>query len=208
MIAFVEGVVAYAELDHVVINVNGVGYRVFVTGTTAFQMKEGETLRLFTHHHVREDAHLLYGFRTKEEKELFNRLINVNGIGPKVALSILGAGTPDQFVFAVRSEDVNFLTKLPGIGKKTAQRLILDLKEKLDDLATLLPVPPLSSGKGAVKAAPASKGLGAELHEALTSLGYTEKEAHEVVRSLAEEITEGVPLESLIKLALKQMMRQ
>jgi Holliday junction DNA helicase RuvA len=206
VIAFVEGVVAYAEPDHVVIDVNGVGYRVFVTGTTAYQVKEGERLRLFTHHHVREDAHLLYGFRTREERELFTRLNNVNGIGPKVALAILGAGTPDQFVYAVRMEDTGYLTKLPGIGKKTAQRLILDLKEKLDDLAVMLPTPPLSA-KGVVKPAPATKGLGAELHEALTSLGYTEKEAHEAVRSLAEEISEGVTLESLIKLALKQMMR-
>lgn len=207
MIAFVEGTIAIAELDHLVVDVNGVGYRVFVTGTTAFQLKEGEKHRLFTYHHVREDAHLLYGFRTREERELFTRLNQVNGIGPKVALAILGAGTPDQLIFAIRAEDVNYLTKLPGIGKKTAQRLILDLKEKLDDLAGLLSVAPLADHQALAKAT-APKGLGVELHEALRSLGYTEKEAHEAVRSLADEITEGAPLESLIKLALKQMMRQ
>ena len=122
MIAFVEGEVAYVEPDHLVINVNGVGYRVFCTGTTAYSAREGERLRLYTYYNVREDAHLLFGFKTREERELFARLNNVSGIGPKVAMAIIGAGAPDQVVFAIRAEDVTFLTKLTGIGKKTAQR--------------------------------------------------------------------------------------
>jgi Holliday junction DNA helicase RuvA len=207
MIALLEGEVAYAELDHVVLNVNGVGYRVFVTGTTAYGVGEGESLRLYTHYHVREDAHLLYGFRTREERELFGRLNNVSGIGPKVALAIIGAGAPDQVVFAIRHEDVNFLTKLPGIGKKTAQRLILDLKDKLDDLASLFPPSPYSAAV-VEKPQTKTKGLGSELLEALLSLGYHEKEAQGAVRSLADEIEQGMAVESLIKLALKHLMRQ
>ncbi|HEU4963357.1 MAG TPA: Holliday junction branch migration protein RuvA [Bacilli bacterium] len=205
MIAFVEGEVAYAKHDHLVLNVGGVGYQVYVTGTTAYSVKEGETLRLHTHHHVREDAHLLYGFKTREERELFGRLNNVSGIGPKVALAILGSGSPDQVVFAIRAEDVNFLTKLPGIGKKTAQRLILDLKEKLEDMAGVFPT-------SAYSASPipqsTSQGEGSELFDALLALGYNEKEAQGAVRSLRDEIEQGKSLQELIKLALKQLMRQ
>jgi Holliday junction DNA helicase RuvA len=205
VIAFVEGVVAYVDVDHVVIDTGGgLGYGVHVSGTTAFQLKEGERVRLHTYHHVREDAHLLYGFRTREERELFGRLNHVSGIGPKVALGILGALPPDQVIFAVRTEDVNTLTKLPGIGKKTAQRLILDLKDKLDDLAALFPATPFSP---TVQAAPKTNGLGGELFEALLALGYNEKEAQGAVRSLSSEL-EGLPLEAQIKLALKRLMRQ
>jgi holliday junction DNA helicase RuvA len=205
VIAFVEGTVAYVEMDQLVLDVNGVGYQVFITGTTAYQVSEGEHLRLFTHYHVREDAHLLFGFRTREERELFGRLNNVSGIGPKVAMAVLGAGTPDQLVFAIRAEDLNYLTKLPGIGKKTAQRLILDLKDKLEDLAAIFPPSPYSEP---VKASPKSNRLGTELFEALLALGYNEKEAHGAVHSLASEIEPSTPLEQQLKLALKQLMRQ
>jgi len=205
MIAFVEGEVAYVESDHVVLDVNSVGYQVFVTGTTAFSLREGERVRLFTQHHVREDAQLLFGFKTREERELFARLNNVSGIGPKVALAILGAGTPDQVVFAIRMEDLNFLVKLPGVGKKTAQRLVLDLKDKLDDLAMTMPAAPYSQ---VVKPASKPSGVGTELFEALVALGYNEKEAQGAVRSLVDEIGQGTALESLIKLALKQLLRQ
>ncbi|MBL0387488.1 Holliday junction branch migration protein RuvA [Tumebacillus sp. ITR2] len=204
MIAFVEGPVEIQELDHVVLNVNGVGYRVFTTGTTAYQSNLGDKLRLYTHHHIREDAHLLFGFNTREECELFGRLNNVSGIGPKVAMAIIGAGSPGQVVFAVRNEDVDFLTKLPGVGKKTAQRLILDLKDKLDDLASVFPTTPLSQTQ---KAPSKSKGLGTELFEALLALGYNEKEAHGAVRDIAGEVEPGMKLEDQIKLALKQLMR-
>lgn len=205
MIAFVEGVVAYVESDQVVVDVNGVGYQVFVSGTTAFQIRVGERMRLFTHYHVREDAHLLFGFKTREERELFIRLNNVSGIGPKVALAILGAGTPDQVVFAIRMEDLNFLVKLPGVGKKTAQRLVLDLKDKLDDLAMNMPTAPFTEK---VKPAPKPSGVGTELFEALVALGYNEKEAQGAVRGLVDEIGQGMSIEALIKLALKQLLRQ
>lgn len=204
MIAFVEGTVEFNELDHVVLNVNGIGYRVFTTGTTAYQTTLGEKLRLYTHHHVREDAHLLFGFKTREECELFVRLNNVSGIGPKVAMAILGAGPADHVIFAIRNDDVNVLTKLPGVGKKTAQRLILDLKDKLDDLAALFPATPLSQTQ---KAPSKSKGLGTELFEALLALGYNEKEAHGAVQALAAQIEPDMRLEDQIKLALKQLMR-
>lgn len=210
MIAFLEGVIAYAEGDHVVLNVGGVGYRVFVTGTTAYQAKtqEGQSMRLYTFYNVREDAHLLFGFATRSERDLFARLNEVSGIGPKVALAIMGAGAPDQVIWAIRAEDVTFLTKLPGVGKKTAQRLILDLKDKLEDMAASFTPTAYSLEAPAAPARAMTVGLGTELHEALLTLGYNEKEAQGAVRSLASEIDSGVPVEQLIKLALKQLMRQ
>jgi len=207
MIAFVEGEVAYSEGDHLVIQTGGVGYRVFVTGTTAYAAREGEHMRLYTYYNVREDAHLLYGFKTREERGLFERLTSVSGIGPKVAMAIMGAGAPDQVVFAIRAEDVTFLTKLPGVGKKTAQRLILDLKEKLDDLAGFFPATPYSSQEVKAGARISASGLGSELFEALLTLGYNEKEAQGAVRSLASEIESGASVETLLKLALKHLMR-
>lgn len=197
MIAFVEGIVEEVSLDHAVFNVNGIGYRVFVTGITSYSLQPGTRERLYTQQHVREDAIILYGFRTKDERELFVRLQNVSGIGPKAALMIIGAAPIQEVVGAIQAERVDFLKKLPGIGQKTAQRLIIELKDKLEDIGA----------PGAVglftNQFPVSAQDNHELFEALLALGYNEKEAHGVARMLAKEIEQGQPLESLIKQALR-----
>lgn len=201
MIAFVEGVVEEVAIDHVVFNVNGIGYRVFVTGATSYSMQPGARERLYTQQHVREDAIVLYGFKTKGERDLFVRLQNVSGIGPKAALNIVGSAPSGDVVAAIREERVDFLKNLPGIGPKTAQRLVIELKDKLEDLCS-----PGTEGfarnAGAVFA-----GEDGELFDALVALGYNEKEAKGAVRVLAKEIEEGIPLESLIKMALQQLAR-
>jgi Holliday junction DNA helicase RuvA len=203
MIAFLEGTVAYTELDQIIVNVGGVGYRVYVTTPFACRLQEGEHVRVHTHQHVREDAIVLYGFATHEERELFVRLQSVSGVGPKAALSIIGAGSLPMVCAAIQGEDVQFLMKVPGIGKKTAQRLIIDLKDKLDDIHRHEPdYHPHSRDNNS----PSLSGEG-ELFAALVALGYTEKEAQGAVRSLAHEIEQGVPVESLIKLALRVLAR-
>lgn len=203
MIAFLEGTVAHVSADQVVMLVHGIGFRVFVTPSFACRMEEGQQHRIFTHQHVREDAIVLYGFGTQEERDLFVRLQSVSGIGPKAALSILGACAPETLCLAIQGDDVNFLTKLPGIGKKTAQRLIIDLKDKLDDLhipqTQVQPSPspkPTSVSSG-----------GGELFDALIALGYTDKEVQGVIRALGSEIEQGMPVESLIKSALRVLAR-
>lgn len=197
MIAFVEGIVEEVALDHAVFNVNGIGYRVFVTGTTSYSLQPGSRERLYTQQHVREDAIILYGFKTKEERELFVRLQNVSGIGPKAALTIVGAAPIQELAAAIQSERVEFLKKLPGIGQKTAQRLIIELKDKLEDLA-------ISGSNGLfVKRETLAAQDDHELFEALLSLGYNEKEAHGAVRVLAQDLEAGQPLELLIKKALR-----
>lgn len=131
MIDFLRGQVVHLETEYIVLDVHGVGYRVFCPNPYAFAKTEGP-VTVYTHHHVREDAMQLFGFPTREEQRLFRKLIEVSGIGPRVALGILGGGTPDHVVSAIYQENISFLVKLPGIGKKTAQRMILDLKDKLE----------------------------------------------------------------------------
>ncbi|BCJ88122.1 Holliday junction branch migration protein RuvA [Effusibacillus dendaii] len=198
MISFVEGIVEEVAADYVVFNVNGIGYQVFVTAATSLSLQPGAQERLHTQYHVREDAHLLYGFKTKNERNLFVRLQNVSGIGPKAALTIVGSAPVGDVVAAIQSEQADFLKKLPGIGAKTAQRIIIELKDKLDDIGI--------AGTGA--AAPVKEPGGKsnrELFDALLSLGYNEKEVRNVMRSLADEIEQGLPLESLIKKALQEL---
>ncbi|WP_018130823.1 Holliday junction branch migration protein RuvA [Effusibacillus pohliae] len=202
MIAFVEGIVEEVAIDQVVLNVNGIGYRVFVSGTTAYSMQAGSRERLHTHQHVREDGIVLFGFKTRQERDLFVRLLNVSGIGPKGALAVVGSAPIADVVAAIQEERIDFLKKLPGIGQKTAQRMILELKDKLDDLR-------LPGFDGISEHAQAGFARGdSELFDALLALGYNEKEARGVVRALAKEIEDGIPLESLIKQALQLLARK
>lgn len=130
MIDYVKGRVAQVDADSVVIDVRDIGYRVYTPNPYAFARSE-EAVTVYCHHHVREDAAQLFGFQTREEQALFRQLLEVSGIGPRVAVGILAGGRPEAVVAAIHREDLSFLTRLPGIGKKTAQRMILDLKDKL-----------------------------------------------------------------------------
>lgn len=211
MIDFLRGRVAHLETDFVVLDVNGVGYRVFCANPYAIQAKEKDEATLFIHHHVREDAILLYGFETRGEQALFRRLLEVSGIGPKVAIGILSAGRPEELAGAIYQENVHFLMKLPGIGKKTAQRIILDLKDKLDDLPMSVSVQ--AAGKGAAGGTTVG-GLGAggsaswrEAKEALMALGYSEAEADRVWPQVKEKVKEGDSADVLVKAALQALFR-
>lgn len=203
MIDFLRGKVAHREPESIVLDVHGVGYRVFCPNPYAFADKE--EIVVYTHHHVREDAMLLFGFATREEQSLFRLLLDVTGVGPKVALGILSGGRPEAVVSAIRQENVAFLTKLPGIGKKTAQRIILDLKDKLgavgDGYAGLAGIAAADAGM------PAAEGGGAwpEAKEALLALGYTEAEADRAWQSVKPKAKDGDSADALVKLALKAL---
>jgi Holliday junction DNA helicase RuvA len=138
MIGYVRGVVTHLFKDACYVDVHGVGYRVYVPTTTRQLLVEGEESTLFTYLNVREDAMQLYGFSTEDEYELFILLISVSGIGPKVGLGILSGMTPEAFKLAILNGQVAQLTKLPGIGKKSAERLVLELKDKLAKMAQFL----------------------------------------------------------------------
>jgi Holliday junction DNA helicase RuvA len=212
MIDFLRGFIVHRETDYVVIDVHGVGYRVFCANSFAMAIagKDNEEMTLYIHHHVREDAILLFGFASREEQWLFRRLIDVSGIGPKVAVGILSGGAPDAVIAAIQQEDVAFLTRLPGIGKKTAQRMILDLKDKLAGLPVSAAASAAVAG-GAVATQKAllaaSGGAWGEAKQALLALGYSEAEADRVGATVKSAAPEGASVDALLKLALQVLYK-
>ncbi|CAM4358285.1 MAG: Holliday junction branch migration protein RuvA [Paenibacillus macerans] len=200
MIDFLRGQVAHLETEYVVLDVQGVGYQVFCPNPYAFAAKGQETVTIYTHHHVREDAILLFGFPTREEQRLFRKLIEVSGIGPRVALGILSGGSPDHVVAAIHQENIGFLTKLPGIGKKTAQRMILDLKDKLEGMGG----PSLFDDPSeALPAAESAYPGWPEAREGLKALGYTDAELDKVWHRMKEDVAPDEAVDSVMKKALK-----
>nr|WP_199066804.1 Holliday junction branch migration protein RuvA [Chromobacterium sp. ASV5] len=196
MIGRLTGKLIEKQPPQVVVDVGGVGYEVDVPMTTFYQLPAlGQNATLFTHLVVREDAHLLFGFASKEERQTFRQLIRVSGIGAKIALAILSGMTADELAIAVASEDIKRLSSVPGIGKKTAERLVLELRGKLATGGSLT-VP----GGLPFAATPDEK---SDIVHALLALGYNDKEAAAATKSLPAEVTvsEGV------RLALKSLMK-
>lgn len=199
MIDFLRGHVAHYESEYVVLDVNGIGYRVFCPNPYFFA-KSKEEVTIYTHHHVREDAILLFGFATREEQKLFRKLIEVSGIGPRVALGILAGGTPDSVVAAIYQENITFLTRLPGIGKKTAQRIILDLKDKLDGISTGAVV---IHSELEIDLFNPDQSTWQEAKDALKSLGYTDAELDKAWQKLKNDVTPDESVDTVMKKALK-----
>ncbi|WP_251978070.1 Holliday junction branch migration protein RuvA [Salinicola avicenniae] len=182
----------------IVIDVNGVGYELETSMTTLVSLPgTGETVRLYTHLSVREDAHLLYGFGSDEERQLFRALIKVNGVGPKLALAILSGMDRDAFVNCVMEDDSKALTKLPGVGKKTADRLIVEMRDRF---------PHWQKGQGSLLDGPApmrpQADPQADAEAALVSLGYKPTEASRMLSGLDLD----QPTEALIKAALSRQL--
>lgn len=184
MYAYVMGMISEIEPTHVVVDNQGVGFLIVTPNPYIYHV--GESVKMFVHHHVREDQDTLYGFDSKEARHLFQDLISVSGIGPKSALSILASGKPDQIEYAIENQDVKFLTKFPGIGPKSAQQIILDLKGKLD--------------KKALEVGIYQKD---EVQEALMALGYSTAELRKVLSKLDPTLS----TEKRIKQALQMMIK-
>ncbi|OUM97083.1 MAG: Holliday junction DNA helicase RuvA [Paenibacillaceae bacterium ZCTH02-B3] len=204
MIDFLRGRIVHREPDYVVLEVRDVGYRVFVPNPYALGTG-GEPVVLYVHHHIREDAMMLYGFPTREEQAFFRMLIEVPGIGPKMALGILASGRPEAIAAAVRAGDAAYLTRLPGVGRKTAQRLILDLKDKL---AQWIPSVPAGEAEAAVSAAPSGSVAGGAwtmAREALLGLGYREYELDRVWHEIRPGLDGRETPEQLIRRALQHL---
>lgn len=198
MIGYLKGVISHIFVNSCFIDVHGVGYRTYAPASTLDTLCVGQEAMLYTYMSVREDAIVLYGFATQDEYDLFMLLIGVNGVGPKVALGILSAGTADSFRLAVHQKDIKGLTKMPGIGKKTAERIVLELQDKIGPVA--------SEDAGAAdlgnSAAPGLSDILAETLAALTSLGYSEQE----VLPVAEAHLAGcTTVEQLLKETLKAL---
>lgn len=195
MIGFLRGKVAGLKTDYCLLDVGGVGYRVFIPNNTRCKLTLNETAMLYTYMNVYQDGITLYGFYTEEEYDVFQLLIGVSGIGPKVALGILSAITVDVLCKAIQNKQATLLTKLPGIGKKSAERLILELKDKMALAASDDEVLSLSM-EGEV-----ADDILSEAMAALTSLGYSQAEITPVLKKAAK----GKSTEEIVKLALKEL---
>ena len=198
MIAFVKGNLADVESDRVIIDVGGIGYNVFVSSYTIGRLPlEGNIVKLYTYLNVKEDLMQLYGFLTKDELRIFKLLIAVNGIGPKGGLGILSYLTPDDLRFAVMANDVKAISAAPGIGKKTAEKLILELKDQLGTIETTEAV---DAERTTGNFTP-SKEMQTEAVQALVALGYGSTEALRAVTNVMTDQEESV--EEILKKALK-----
>lgn len=198
---YIKGIIDSVSPDYVVVDNGGIGYQLITPNPYIFSKSIGEERKIYTYQHVREDMIALYGFEAAEERELFKKLLNVSGIGPKGALAILAYGQPSQVVEAIENENESFLVKFPGVGKKTARQMILDLKGKLLDIAP--DMPNLFNQEKTIQKSAASRNL-EEAVLALQALGYSEKEIHKVVPQLPEE---DLSTDEYIKLALKAMVK-
>ena len=199
MIGFLRGRVAYIFPDYCFLDVHDVGYRVFISHQTRNQISVGTEVMLYIHTHVREDAILLYGFFSQEEYDLFQHLICISGIGPKVAQGILSAITANEFYHLIHRKDVKAITKLPGIGKKTAERIILELKDKLS--AASFDVSDAADDTAAL--GDAMGDMVSEAIEALLSLGFQQSE----VQSVLKKKSDWESTEEIIRYALAELQR-
>ena len=201
MLYHVEGIVTDIDVNLVVIDCHGVGFALNASTNTISAVRSGEKAKLYVCESVREDAFDLFGFATKEEKRCFEMLIAISGVGPKAAISILSGNTPGSLALAVLNDDVKALTNAPGIGKKIAQRIILELKDKISkeagalDLGQALPAPVDVTPENPAKA---------DAVAALTVLGYS---MPEINRALQKVSAENLSTEQIIKAVLRTMMQ-
>lgn len=200
MYAYIKGELAEINTDHIVIEAGGIGYQVFISlQTFDYLPSVGENLKIYTYLYLREDAMILYGFLTKDDLELFKLLISVSGIGPKGGLAILSTLEADDLRFAILSGDAKAISKAPGVGGKTAQRVILELKDKLS-LEDAFEAKTEHVQKNAAAAGGSVKN---DAVMALTALGYSSTESLKVVSAV--EITEDMDVEEVLKAALKHL---
>ena len=201
MIGRIRGVLVYKQPPDILVEVGGVGYEVQVPMTTLFQLPElGSEVSLVTHFVVREDAQLLYGFIDERDRSLFRQLIKVNGVGPKLGLTILSGMDSTSFARCVQREDISSLMALPGVGKKTAERLLVEMRDKLKNW--LVQTDATGQAGGGVTLAPITD-IVADAEGALIALGYKPQEASRVVAAVNDDSVAGS--EELIRRALKSM---
>ena len=201
MIGRLSGTLLHKRPPEIVVDVGGVGYELQVPMTTLFQLPDvGETVTLVTHHAVREDAHTLYGFAGERDRELFRSLIKVSGVGPKLALTILSGMDSEHFARAVQGGDLSALVALPGVGKKTAQRLLVEMRDRIAPWRE-----PGDAGAAPSAAAGPRPDKRADAEQALVALGYKPAEAARLVAAVDDERIGDS--EELIRLALRSTVR-
>lgn len=202
MYEYIIGKVTFISPYYIVVETNGVGFQISVGNPYRYSGKTDQPIKIYIHQVIREDAHLLYGFGDLDEKQLFLKLISVSGIGPKSGLAIMASDDHGGLINAIESEDAAYLTKFPGVGKKTAQQMVLDLKGKLGELETsVVAVEAMTKASTST----ANQSL-MEALEALSALGYSEKEIKRITPKL-EELGKQ-PTDEYLRNALKFMMKR
>ena len=200
MYDYIKGIVTRVTPEYITLEQGGVGWQIMTPNPYAFHQTE-DIQQIFTYLHVREDMQWLLGFKSLEQRELFKKLITVSGIGPKGALAILASGIPSQVIGAIESEDEAFLVKFPGVGKKTARQMILDLKGKLSDLFTEIDFPETASTLLSMSENDSLE----EAFLALQALGYSQRELTKVRPEMQKE---ELDTEGYMKLALSLLLKQ
>jgi Holliday junction DNA helicase RuvA len=201
MFAFLRGVVAIKGMDHIALDVNGAGYHILVPEGVQRRLSVDQEARLLTYCYIREDAFQIFGFLTEEERRLFVTLLGINGVGPKAAMALLSALPPARFGQAVLENDVKTITKTPGIGVKTAQRIVLEMRAKMGqdtELSILL---------GETEAKDAAALEGDDVYEALISMGCTPQEAKRAATQARKACGDGAKDEEVLKAALRGMAK-
>lgn len=204
MFHYIKGKVTYVGSEFIVLDQHGIGFQIITPNPFVFTKHKDQEITVYVHQYVREDVISLYGFQTVEEKFMFQKLLNVSGIGPKGALAILAYGNPNEVIYAIENEDEKFLMKFPGVGKKTARQMILDLKGKLDDVLTTMEVA-ISTEK--ISPVENHKDQDVQLEEAilaLLALGYSERELKAIKPKLSGK---GLTTDQYIKEALKLLFK-
>lgn len=203
MIGRLRGTLAEKQPPHLILDVNGLGYELEVPMTTLYRLPPvGQALTLHTHLVVREDAQLLYGFYERRDRELFRELIRLNGVGPKLALALMSSLEVDELIRCVQAQDTSALVKVPGVGKKTAERLLVELKDRFKAWQTVPAMFELVPDDGPIARAPVATAE-TDAVSALISLGYKPQEASKAVSAVNEK---GLSSEDLIRRALKGMI--
>jgi Holliday junction DNA helicase RuvA len=200
---FIKGTVEFVGPEYIAIENNGIGYQIATPNPFIYAGKMETMVTVYTYHYVREDIMALYGFETREEKKLFTKLLNVSGIGPKGALAILASGEVQQVVTAVENEDESFLVKFPGVGKKTARQMILDLKGKLQDIVPDYFPNLFNADQLQLNTQTGNSNL-EEAILALKALGYSEKEIKKISPELRKE---QMSTDQYIKKALQRLLK-
>jgi len=199
MIAYIKGTLTLIQEEAVIVDVSGIGYKIVCANPFVFQSSLNEEVFIHTYQHIREDLQQLYGFKHEDEKFLFEKLISVSGIGPKSAIAILGTANVSQFIAAVEQEDEKYLTQFPGVGKKTARQIILDLKGKLTSLVAI----------AATSESPQTMNDTSHIddaQEALKALGYSDREIQAITPELLEE--DATETDVLVRKGLTLLMKQ
>lgn len=198
MISYIKGKITYKSESFIIVECHDIGYKITVSTLTLTKLHELEDIKIYTFMNMKEDNISLFGFLTQQEQHLFHKLLSVSGIGPKGAMAFLSEMTPDEIVLAILSEDVKTLSKAQGIGKKTVQRLILELKDKIK----IEEIPEQQIVENQTQTIQCNEKW--EAMEALTSLGYSRSEAMRAVNACYKE---GLSVEEILKLSLKKLTK-